>query len=106
MPYDIALGSCSTCCYGKKIPLPGGPGRSQRRVQRHLHQLPPGAVPDRGSSYIQDVFVTWTSGDPCPEAATLLTYSESDNPASPHYADQTDLFSHRQWATAYFCPLR
>jgi acyl-homoserine-lactone acylase len=34
----------------------------------------------------------------------VLTYSESENPASPHYDDQTKLFSRRQWATGYFCP--
>ena len=34
----------------------------------------------------------------------MLTYSESDNPASPHYADQTELFSRKQWVTAYFSP--
>jgi acyl-homoserine-lactone acylase len=39
-----------------------------------------------------------------PAASTLVTYSESDNPASPHYADQTELFSQRTWATGYFCP--
>jgi acyl-homoserine-lactone acylase len=37
-------------------------------------------------------------------AATLLTYSQSDNPDSPRYADQTRLFSRRQWVTPYFCP--
>jgi acyl-homoserine-lactone acylase len=62
----------------------------------------PGAVPALSSTYIQ--VVTWASGDACPEAATVLTYSESDNPASPHYDDQTKLFSRRGWATAYFCP--
>jgi acyl-homoserine-lactone acylase len=45
-----------------------------------------------------------TTGDPCPQAATVLTSSESDNPDSPHYADQTELFSRRQWVTAAFCP--
>jgi acyl-homoserine-lactone acylase len=34
----------------------------------------------------------------------VLTSSESDNPDSPHYADQTELFSRRQWVTAAFCP--
>lgn len=34
----------------------------------------------------------------------MLAYSESANPASPHYDDQTKLFSRRQWATGYFCP--
>jgi hypothetical protein len=28
----------------------------------------------------------------------------SANPASSHYADQTELFSHRGWAYPYFCP--
>jgi acyl-homoserine-lactone acylase len=63
---------------------------------------PPGSVPSLSSTYIQ--VVTWATGDPCPQAATVETYAESDNPASPHYDDQTKLFSHRQWATAYFCP--
>jgi len=47
-----------------------------------------------GSSCIQAL--TWTTGDPCLQAATVLTSSESGNPGSPHYADQTELFSHRQ----------
>jgi len=39
-----------------------------------------------------------------PDPATVLTYSESANPASPHYADQTKLFSDRGWVTPHFCP--
>jgi acyl-homoserine-lactone acylase len=34
----------------------------------------------------------------------MLSDSESGNPASPHYADQTRLFSRRRWVTAQFCP--
>jgi acyl-homoserine-lactone acylase len=59
-------------------------------------------VVNSGSSYVQAV--TWKSGDACPEVATVLTYSESANPASKHYADQTELFSHKGWVTTYFCP--
>jgi hypothetical protein len=43
-----------------------------------------------GNSHIQAV--TWDAGDPCPRAYTLLTYSQSTDPASPHYADQTRLY--------------
>ncbi|KFG77078.1 hypothetical protein FM21_13805 [Streptomyces mutabilis] len=43
-----------------------------------------------GSSYIQAV--GW-DGSRCPVARTLLTYSQSSNPASPHHADQTRLLS-------------
>ena len=86
---------------GKQIPLPGGPGDPLGEFNA-IDQASPGADPGPSSSYIQ--VVTWKTGDPSPLAATMLTYSESDNPASPHYADQTELFSRQQWVTAYFSP--
>jgi acyl-homoserine-lactone acylase len=105
LPYDVALGTVQYVVRnGKQIPLPGGPGDPDGEFDGIYQSVlqDPGTDPGIGSSYIQDV--TWTTGDPCPEAATLLTYSESDNPDSPYYADQTELFSHSQWVTAYFCP--
>lgn len=53
-----------------------------------------------GSSYIQ--VVGWDGG-PCPVARTLLTYSQSSNPASPHFSDQTRLYSGERWVTSRFC---
>jgi acyl-homoserine-lactone acylase len=53
-----------------------------------------------GSSHIQ--VVSYTGGN-CPDAATLLTYSQSSNPNSPHYADQTALFSTNRWVQSRFC---
>lgn len=53
-----------------------------------------------GSSFIQAVSFT---GSGCPDARTLLTYSQSTNPASPFYADQTGLFSEGRWVTDRFC---
>ncbi|GGN48194.1 penicillin amidase [Streptomyces albiflavescens] len=53
-----------------------------------------------GSSYIQAV--GW-DGSRCPVARTLLTYSQSSNPNSPHYSDQTRLFSGERWVTSRFC---
>jgi acyl-homoserine-lactone acylase len=51
-----------------------------------------------GSSFIMTVELT-----PCgPRTRTILTYSESSNPSSPHYKDQTALFSHKQWVTERF----
>jgi acyl-homoserine-lactone acylase len=101
-PYGIALGQVQYVTLdGQQIPLPGGPADPNGEINA-MYLSPPGAIPDLGSTYIQ--VVTWTSRDACPEAATMLTYSESDNPASPHYDDQTKLFSRRQWATGYFCP--
>ncbi|GEC06105.1 penicillin amidase [Streptomyces spinoverrucosus] len=53
-----------------------------------------------GSSYIQAV--GWDGG-PCPVARTLLSYSQSSNPHSAHFADQTRLFSGEKWVTSRFC---
>ncbi|MEQ4607788.1 penicillin acylase family protein [Streptomyces cavourensis] len=53
-----------------------------------------------GSSYIQAV--GWDDSR-CPVARTLLTYSQSSNPNSPHYSDQTRLFSEGRWVTSRFC---
>jgi acyl-homoserine-lactone acylase len=53
-----------------------------------------------GSSFIQ---VVSFDGDGCPDARTILTYSQSTNPTSPHYADQTRLFSTGGWVTDHFC---
>lgn len=48
-----------------------------------------------GSSFIMAVELTPRG----PQARTILTYSESANPDSPHHLDQTELFSHKQWVT-------
>ncbi|MFC8676471.1 penicillin acylase family protein [Streptomyces griseorubiginosus] len=53
-----------------------------------------------GSSYIQAV--GW-NGSRCPVARTLLTYSQSSNPDSPHFSDQTRLFSAEKWVSSRFC---
>ncbi|MYW34936.1 penicillin acylase family protein [Streptomyces sp. SID2119] len=53
-----------------------------------------------GSSYIQAV--GWDNSR-CPVARTLLTYSQSSNPNSPHHSDQTRLFSGERWVTSRFC---
>jgi acyl-homoserine-lactone acylase len=55
-----------------------------------------------GNSYIQTV--GWDSSDSaCPDAFAVLTYSQSTDPASPHYADQTQLYADKQWVDMPFC---
>ena len=51
-----------------------------------------------GNSYIQAV--TWDNDGVLAEA--LLSYSQSSDPASPHYADQTALYSNKQWVSLPF----
>ncbi len=57
-----------------------------------------GYVINNGSSFIMAMEFTPTGV----QASALLTYSESSNPASPYYADQTRLFSQKQWRPILF----
>ena len=43
-------------------------------------------------------------GKKCPDVKTILTYSQAaTNESSPHYADQTKLFSEEGWVNDRFC---
>lgn len=39
----------------------------------------------------------------CPDVRILLTYSQSANPSSPYFSDQTRMFSGKEWVKARFC---
>ena len=87
---------------GTRIPVHGGPG-----ALGVLNMIVPVWDPARGdtevvhgSSHVQ--VVSHTRGS-CPDAATLLTYSQSSDPTSPHHADQTALFSAERWVRSRFC---
>lgn len=89
--------------HGRRIPVPGG--TESLGVWNKVEQVWDAAhggytEVTTGSSYIQAV--GWDRG-PCPDAHTLLTYSQSSNPNSPHYSDQTRLFSQERWVTSRFC---
>ncbi len=56
--------------------------------------------PTAGNSYIQ--VVTWDESD-CPIADTILTHSQSTDPASPHYGDQTREYADKRWIRFPFC---
>jgi acyl-homoserine-lactone acylase len=53
-----------------------------------------------GSSFI----LTVAFEDDGPSAEALLTYSQSGNPNSPHFADQTHLYAKKQWRSVAFTP--
>ncbi len=81
---------------GEHIPIPGGEGWAGM-WSMIVSQLQPevGYTPIvHGNSYIQ--VVNWDEGDRV-RARAILTYSQSDNPASPYYADQTRLYSRGEW---------
>ncbi len=56
--------------------------------------------PTRGNSYIQAV--TWDESE-CPIADVILSHSNSSDPESPHYADQSRLYADKQWVRFPFC---
>ncbi len=39
----------------------------------------------------------------CPDAFALLSYSQSTDPDSAHFADQTQRYSEKQWLDMPFC---
>ncbi|MFI2721634.1 penicillin acylase family protein [Streptomyces collinus] len=88
---------------GRRLPVPGGAGRlGVWNVIEPTWDAAAGGYTEVpfGSSHLQTV--GW-DGSRCPMARTLLTYSQSSNPKSPHHADQTRLFSGERWVTSRFC---
>jgi acyl-homoserine-lactone acylase len=86
---------------GLRIPIHGGSGTSGVYNAITPSTLVPGIgyTPILGgSSYIQSVSFT-PSG---PVARAVVTYSQSSDPANPHYADMTRLFSDYGWVDMPF----
>ncbi|MEU3085995.1 penicillin acylase family protein [Streptomyces massasporeus] len=88
---------------GQRLPVPGGAGRlGVWNVIEPAWDAAGGGYTEVpfGSSHLQAV--GW-DGSHCPVARTLLTYAQSSNPKSPHFADQTRLFSGEKWVASRFC---
>ncbi|MFC3572148.1 penicillin acylase family protein [Streptomyces yaanensis] len=104
IPLNAPLGSHQFVVRGgERIPLPGGTESLGvwNKVEAQWDPAQGGYTEvTTGSSHIQAV--GW-NGSGCPVARTLLTYSQSSNPDSPHHADQTRLFSQEKWVTSRFC---
>jgi acyl-homoserine-lactone acylase len=75
------------------IPVHGGPGGAG--VLNVMESAPGqgGLTPRHGTSYIQIV----SFDDKGPVAEAILSYSQSTNPASPHFADQTRAYAAQDW---------
>ncbi|MBD0843006.1 penicillin acylase family protein [Streptomyces sp. TRM68416] len=88
---------------GQRIPVPGGTESLGvwNKVEPVWDPANGGYTEvTTGSSYLQAV--GW-DGSRCPVARTLLSYSQSSNPNSSHYSDQTRLYSGERWVTSRFC---
>ena len=101
IPLDARLGDFAFEMRGEeKIPIHGGPGTLG--VFNAISNTWDGkAYKDvvHGSSYVQAVELT----KGCPDVRTILTYSQSASPESPWFADQTRMYSDKQWVDMPFC---
>ena len=84
---------------GVDLPIHGG--HADAGVYGHISpSLREGGYrPSSGNSYIQAV--TWD--DDCPVAETILLSSQSMDPQSPHFADQTQLYGRKEWVSFPYC---
>jgi acyl-homoserine-lactone acylase len=85
----------------RRIPIHGGPGGLGVFNAINVSFSSGQGYPDvpHGSSFVQTVEL----GGDCPRTRTILTYSLSTNPKSPHFGDQTRLFSKKRWVKMAFC---
>jgi acyl-homoserine-lactone acylase len=98
VPFGIPLGSTQ---HYASVPLGGcteGEGCFDRVEGSPSGGNGVGVDVNTGSSFIMATELTPQG----PRTRTILTYSESANPDSAHYSDQTVLFSHKQWVTERF----
>ncbi|HSJ79308.1 MAG TPA: penicillin acylase family protein [Erythrobacter sp.] len=92
---DAEWGSVQQWRVGNEgIPIHGGPGTAGVLNYQDARPAPGGGlVPVHGTSYIQIVGFD----DAGPVADAILSYSQSTDPASPHFADQTRAYAAKQW---------
>ncbi len=104
IPLDATPGDVQAVVHdGVRIPIHGGPGDPNGEFNAIGAAFTPGTGFGPilgGSSFVQ--VVSWNNG-PCPTGGTILTYSQSENPLSPHFDDQTKLFSQKRWVPDRFC---
>ncbi len=102
LPVDAPLGDVQFVVRnGIELPIHGGPGGLGvfNAINNTLSATPGrGYDVPHGSSYIQTV--TWDEDGP--RAGMILTYSQSTDPASPHYSDLTELYSQQGWLAVPF----
>src|SRR2546422_977249 len=87
----------------ERIPIHGGPASVGVFNAINVGWVPGEGYPNvpHGSSFVMAAQFT---GAACPvDTRTILTYSQSTNPNSPYFADQTRMFSNKEWVDEAFC---
>jgi hypothetical protein len=91
----------------ERIPIHGGPGGVSIFNAINVGWVGSGSNPGypnvpHGSSFV--MASQFTDDPDCPvDTRTILTYSQSTNPSSPYFADQTRMFSNKQWVDEPYC---
>lgn len=83
-----------------RIAIHGGPGAAGVLNVQQSRPIAGGFEPYHGTSYIQVVGFDEMG----PVADAILSYSQSTDPASPHYGDQTRAYSDKRWHRLPFTP--
>jgi acyl-homoserine-lactone acylase len=100
IPIDAPLGQVQFVeRNGHRIPLHGGPTMTTYNAM-DVALIPKVGYtnPTAATSYVQVV----SFGPKGPEADAILANSQSSDPASPFYADQTEMYSKKLWLTLPF----
>ncbi|WP_164016906.1 penicillin acylase family protein [Pyxidicoccus trucidator] len=90
---QVAYGSLKSTANEAEYTAPRGP-----RINPNSGLTSTGYVINNGSSFIMAMEFTPEG----PKGNAVLTYSESSDPASPYFADQTLLFSEKKWRPILF----
>ncbi|MFP2909817.1 penicillin acylase family protein [Pyxidicoccus sp. 3LFB2] len=89
----VGYGSLKSTASEAEYTAPRGP-----RISNSTGLTSTGYVINNGSSFIMAMEFTPEG----PKGSAVLTYSESSDPASPYFADQTLLFSRKEWRPILF----
>ena len=103
IPFDARLGDFQYELRGEeRIQIHGGPGEVGVFNALNVPFVAGKGYPNvpHGSSFVQ---VVGFDGTPCPDARTILAYSQSANPESPFFADQSRMYERKQWVRTRFC---
>jgi acyl-homoserine-lactone acylase len=89
----------------ERIPVHGGPhgvGAFNVITAPWVAGGPEAGFPNvvHGSSFVMVTQFT----DGCPDDRSILTYSQSEDPTSAHWADQNRMFAEKRWVDPAFCP--
>lgn len=94
IPLDAPWGEVQVRISGdQRIAIHGGPGTAGVLNMQRSRPIEGGMTPVHGTSYIQ--IVGFDKDGPVADA--ILSYSQSTNHASPHYADQTRAYAEQKW---------